>query len=166
MGHSHSLIASTPTLGSVAQNLIGELGLLADHSDTDMATKKDEKKAARPAKTPRTVTRSAEMEVKLKRIGELKVKFAGVGKALRPALIELAGRTSQDLGNSAYHKYGRRKVQRDALVVELEKFQDSGLGRRVACYETQQELKAVSVQHETLQEMTTIENEYRVIDPS
>lgn len=125
MGHAHSLIAIALTLDSVARNLVAELGLLADHFETEMAPKKDEKKAAGPAKIPRTDTRSA-----------------------------------------AYHKYGGRKAQDGALVVEIEKAQDSNIGLRVAGYEAQQELKPVSVQHETLLEMTTIENQCRVIEPS
>ena len=87
-------------------------------------------------------------------------------KALRPALAEMAGRTSQQLGPSTNRKDGRREAQYDALVVELEKVQDSNLARRVASHETYQQLKAVSVQHETAQEMITIENQYRVIDLS
>ncbi len=142
----------------------GETGQLADHSDTEMALKKGKKKAAGPAKIPRTDTRSAEMDAKLKRIGELKAKFAGVAKAVRPALVEMAGRTSKQLSHSTYHKDGRRKAPYDALVGELEKVRDSNIARRVAYHKTYQELKAVSVQHETFQEMTKIENQYRVID--
>lgn len=131
-----------------------------------MAPKKAKKKAAGPAKTPRTIARSAEMEARLNRIGELKEKFAGVAKALRPALAEMAGRTSQRLSHPTYHKDGRRKAQYDALVVKLEEVRDSNIARRVVYHETHQELKATSVQHETLQEMTRIENQYRVIDLS
>ena len=150
----------------MARNLVGELVLLADHFDTETAPRKDEKKAAGPAKIPRTDTRSAGMEVNIKRIGELKAKYPGVGKALRLALIETAGRTSQELGHPAYYSYGRRKAQDGALVVEMEKVQCSNIGRRVACYEAQQESKPKSVQRETLLEMTTIENQYRVTDSS
>ncbi|KAF6241634.1 hypothetical protein HO173_000345 [Letharia columbiana] len=126
-----------------------------------MDSKKGKKKAAGPAKNPRIITKCAEMEAKVQQIGELKVKFAGVAKALRPALAEMAGRTSQQMGHATYDKDGRRKAQYDALVVELEKVRGSDIARRVAYHETHRELKAVSVQHETLQEMTTIENQYR-----
>ena len=130
-----------------------------------MAPKKDVAKAAGPA-TPRIVARSAELEAELERIEELKARFAGVGIALRPALVVMVGRTSQQLSHPLYHQDGRHKARREALIVELEKIQDSSLGRRVASYETQQDLKAVSVQHDTLQEMTQIENQYRVSGPS
>ncbi|KAL9136597.1 MAG: hypothetical protein Q9175_002189 [Cornicularia normoerica] len=125
-----------------------------------MAPRKGQKKAAGPAKTPRTITRSAGMEVKFNRIGELKVKFAGVTKALRPALAEMEGRTSQQSGHPAYQTDGHRKAQYDAFVVELEKVGELSIARRVAYHETHRELKAVSVQHETRQEVTTIENQY------
>lgn len=46
------------------------------------------------SKIPRTFTGSAELETKLNRLGELKVKFAGVAKALRPASAQLARQTS------------------------------------------------------------------------
>lgn len=131
-----------------------------------MAPEKAEKNAAVPAKTPHSITKPADMEAKLKRIKELKAKFAGVGKALRPALIEMAGRTSQRLGRSTHDKDGRRNGQYNALSVELEKVRDSNLGRRIACYERQQQLKAVSVQHETLEAMTVIESRYRVGESS
>ena len=127
-----------------------------------MAPEKDKKNAAGPAKTPHTITRSADTEAKLKRTKELKAKFAGVGKALRPALIEMAGGTSQRLGRPTHDKDRRRNGQHNALVVELEKVRRSNLGRRIACYKRQEELKAVSVQHETLQGMTVVENRYRV----
>ena len=126
-----------------------------------MAPKKDEKKAAGPAKTLRTTTRFAEVEAKLKRIEELKVNFAGVGKALKPALVEMAGRTAQRLRHPTHHQDRRRKVQYGAPVIGLEKARDSSVGRRVAYCKTHQEWKAVSVQHETLQEMAKIENQYR-----
>ena len=83
--------------------VVSEPGPLADSFDTEMSHTKDENGAAGPAMTPRTVTRSAEVDVKLKRIGELKVKFAGVSKALRPTLLEMAGRTSQKLGHRTHH---------------------------------------------------------------
>lgn len=38
-------------LDSVPRNLFGELSLLADHYDTEMAPKKDEKKAAGPLRS-------------------------------------------------------------------------------------------------------------------
>lgn len=69
-------------------------------------------------------------------------------------------------GPCCVHNYGRRKAQDGALVVEIEKVQGSNVGRRVACCEAQQELKPVPVQHETLLEMTTIENQYRVTKSS
>ena len=141
---------------------VSELTQFADRSDIEMAPEKDEKNATGPAKTLRTVTRSADMETKVKRIKELKAKFAGVGKALRPALIEMAGRTSQRLGRPTHDKDGRRNGQHNTLMVEPEKVLGPNLRRRIACYERQQELKAVSVQHETLQAMTVIENGYRV----
>ena len=131
-----------------------------------MASEKDEKNAAGPAKTPRNITKSADMEDKVQRIKELNAKFVGVGKALRPALIEMAGRTSQRLGRLTHDKDGVRNGQHNALPVELKKVRGSNLGRRIACYERQQELKAVSVQHETLQAMTVIENGYRVSESS
>lgn len=131
-----------------------------------MAPKKGKKKGAGPTKTPRTITRSTEMETKLNLLGELKVRFAGVAKALRPALAELAGRTAQQLDHPMYHKDGHRKAQYDALIAELGKVRDSNIALRVAYYETHRELKAESVQHKTLQEMITIENRYRVIDLS
>lgn len=140
-----------------------ELGSFAKRSDTEMAPRKGRKKAAGLAKIHRTMTRSAEMEAKIERIEELKMKFAGVAKALRPALVEMAGRTSHQLGHSTYHEDGCRRAQYDALVVDLEKVRDSNIARRVAYHETHQELKAVSVQRETLQEMTTIESLYRVL---
>lgn len=143
-----------------------ESGPNADHSNTQMAPRKGQKKAAGPAKTPRTITRSAGMEVKFNRIGELKVKFAGVTKALRPALAEMEGRTSQQSGHPAYQTDGHRKAQYDAFVVELEKVGELSIARRVAYHETHRELKAVSVQHETRQEVTTIENQYMVVDLS
>lgn len=126
-----------------------------------MAPKKGRKKATGPTKTPRTIARSAEFETKLNRLGELKVKFAGVAKALKPALAELAARTTRQLDRPAHHQDGHHKAQYDALVAELEDVRDSNIGLRIACRETQQELKAVSEQHETLQEMMTIENRYR-----
>ena len=43
-----------------------------------MAPAKGKKKATRGSEAPCTLTRSAEMEAKLDRFGELKVKFAGV----------------------------------------------------------------------------------------
>ena len=49
-----------------------------------MAPKKGTKKAAGPAKTLRTIARPAKMEAKLSQLRELKRKFAGVAKALRP----------------------------------------------------------------------------------
>ena len=131
-----------------------------------MAPEKDEKNAAGSAKTSRTIIRSADMEAKLKRVKELKAKFAGVGKALRPALIEMAGRTPQRLGRLMHDKDGLLNGQRKALIVELEKVRGSNLGRRIACYEREQELKAVSVQHETLQAMTVIEHGYRASESS
>ena len=153
-----------PLITSLEKLFPGETGQLADHSDTEMALKKDKRKATGPAKIPRTNTRSAEMDAKLKRIGELKAKFAGIAKAVRPALTELARRTSKQLSHPTYHKDGRRKAPYDALIEELEKVRDSNITRRVDYHKTYQELKAVSVQHETLQEMTNIENQYRVID--
>ena len=131
-----------------------------------MVFKRNEKNTAGPAKTPRSVTRSADMEDKVQRIEELKAKFAGVGKALRPALIEMAGRTSQRLGRLTHDKDEGRNGQHNALPVELKKVRGSNLRRHIACYERQQELKAVSVQHETLQAMTVIENRYRVSESS
>lgn len=155
------------TLVTLLRNIIfHELGPFADHPDTEMDSKKGKKKAAGPAKNPRIITKCAEMEAKVQQIGELKVKFAGVAKALRPALAEMAGRTSQQMGHATYDKDGRRKAQYDALVVELEKVRGSNIARRVAYHETHRELKAVPVQHETLQEMNTIENQYRVVDLS
>ena len=149
-------------LDHLSRNLaVSELAPYADRSDTEMAPEKDQKNAAGPIKTPHTITRSADTEAKLKRIKELKAKFAGVGKALRPALIEMAGRTSQGLGRPTHDKGGHRNGQHNAQIVELEKVRGSNLGRRIAYYERQQELKAVSVQHETLQAMTVIENRYR-----
>ena len=154
-------------LDHLSRNLaVSELAPFADRSDTEMVPEKDEKNAAGPAKTPHTMTRSADTEAKLKRTKELKAKFAGVGKALRPALIEMAGRTSQRLGRPTHDKDRRRNGQHKVLVVELEKVRRSNLGRRIACYERQQELKAVSVQHETLQAMTVVENRYRVSESS
>ena len=102
-----------------------------------MAPERNEKNVAGLAKTPRIVTRSADMEAKLKRIKELKAKFKAIGKALRPALIEMAGRTSQRLGRPRHDRDGRRKGQHKALIVELEKVRSSNLGRRIACYERQ-----------------------------
>ena len=146
-------LRGTLDLDHLSRNFaFSELAPFADRSDTEMAPEKDEKNAAGPAKTPRTFTRSADMEAKVTRIKELKAKFAGVGKALRPALIEMAGRTSQRLGRPTHDKDGRRNGQHNALSI--------------ACYERQQELKAVSVQHETLQAMTVIENRYRVSESS
>ena len=58
----------------------GELGSFVDGPDADMAPKKGETKAAGPAKTPRIVARSAELEAKFKRMEELKAKFAGLAK--------------------------------------------------------------------------------------
>ena len=106
------------------------------------------------------------MEASSARLGELKKKFAGVAKRLRPALVEMAGRTSQQLDHPTYHKDGRRKAQYDALVVELKKVRSSNIARHVAYQEAIKELKAVSVQHETLQEMTTIQGQYRVTNLS
>ena len=57
-----------------------------------MAPEMGNKKAAGPAETPHIVASSVGMDVKPSRIGELKVKFAGVTKALRSALAEMAGR--------------------------------------------------------------------------
>ena len=82
------------------------------------------------------------------------------------ALVEMAERTSQQLGHPTYHKDGRRKAQYEALVIELEKVRSSNVARQLAFHKASQELKAVSVQHETLQEMRTIEDQYRVIDLS
>ena len=144
----------------------GELGPFADRSGTEMAPKKGKKKGAGPTKTRRTITRSTKMETKLNLLGELEMRFAGVAKALRPALAELAGRTAQQLDHPTYHKDGRRKAQYDALIAELGKVRDSNIALRVAYHETHRELKAESVQHETLQEMIAIENRYRVIDLS
>ena len=151
---------------SLGKLVPGETGQFADRSGTEMALKKGTKKAAGPAKSRRTTTRSAGMDARLKRIGELKAKFAGVAKALRPALAEMAERTSKQLSHPTYHKEERRKAPYDALVGELEKARDSNIARRVAYHETLKESKAVSVQHETLQEMIRIENQYRVIDVS
>lgn len=142
------------------------VGPFADRSDTEMAPKREKKKATRLTKTPRIIERSVEMETKLTRLGELKGKFAGVVKALRPALAELAGRTSRQLDRPAYHRERDHKAQYDALIEELEKVRDFNIGLRVAYHETRQELKAVSVQHETFQEMMTIEKRFRVIDLS
>ena len=82
---------------------------------------------------------------------------------MHAALLEMAGRTSEQLGHPTYHKDGRRKAQYDALVAELEKVRSLNVARHVAYHQACQELKAVSVQHETLEEMTTIEVIYRVI---
>lgn len=97
-----------------------------------MASEKDEKNAAGPAKTPPNITRSADMEAKVQRIEELKAKFVEVGKALRPALIEMAGRTSQRLGRLTHDKDGGRNEQHNALIVELKKVRGSNLRRRIA----------------------------------
>ena len=141
--------------------------VFADRSDTEMAPKREKKKATRLTQTPRIIGRSAELETKLNRRGELKVKFAGVAEALRPALAELARRTSRQLDRRpAYHRDGENKAQYDALVEELKKARDFKIGLRVAFHESIQELKAVSVQHETFQEMMTIEKGFRVIDLS
>lgn len=51
VGHAHSLIAIAPTLDSVPRNLFRELCPLADHYDTEMAPKKDEKKAVGPPRS-------------------------------------------------------------------------------------------------------------------
>lgn len=153
------------SLGNLPNLVSGETVPFADRSNAEMAPKKGRKKATGPTKTPRTIARSAEFETKLNRLGELKVKFAGVAKALKPALAELAARTTRQLDRPADHQDGHHKAQYDALVAELEDVRDSNIGLRIACRETQQELKAVSVQHETLQEMMTIENRYRVTDP-
>ena len=131
-----------------------------------MAPKKGTKKAAGSAKNIRTIAKSAKMEAKLSQLKELKKKFAGVAKALRPALIEMTERTSQQLGHPTYHKDGPRKAQYEALVAELEKVRSSNVARQISYHKACQELKAVSVQHETLQEMTKIEEAYRVIDLS
>ena len=58
----------------------GELGSFVDGPDADMAPQKGETKPAGPAKTPRIVARSAELEAKFKRMEELKAKFAGLAK--------------------------------------------------------------------------------------
>lgn len=76
----------------------------------------------------------------------------------------MAERTSQQLGQPTYHKDGPRKAQYDALVAELEKIRELNSARRVAYHESLGELKAVSVQHETLHRMTKIEKQYRVVD--
>ena len=73
------------------------------------------------------------------------MKSMGVGKALRPALVELARRSTQKLGHPTYVKDRCRNVQRDALVVNLEKARGSNPERRIACYETQRVLKTVSL---------------------
>lgn len=57
-----------------------------------------------------------------------------------------------------YHNYGHCKAQDGAILV-IEKVQDSNIGRRVACYEAQKELEPLPVQHETLLEMITMENQ-------
>ena len=82
------------------------------------------------------------------------------------ALVEMAERTSQQLGHPTYHKDGPRKAQYEALLVELEKVRSSNVARQLAFHKASQEMKTVSVQHETLQEMTTIEAAYKVIDLS
>lgn len=76
----------------------------------------------------------------------------------------MAERTSQQLGHPTYHKDGPRKAQYEALVIELEKVRNSNVARQVAFHKDSQRLKTVSVQHGTLQEMTTIEARYKVID--
>ena len=58
----------------------GVVSPIADGLDTEMAPKMGKKKAAGPAETTRTITRSAGVEAKVRRIEDLKVKFAGVGK--------------------------------------------------------------------------------------
>lgn len=130
-----------------------------------MAPTKGKKKAAGPISTSSTITTSAKLETKLNRLGELKVEFAGVAKSLKPALAELAKRASQQLDHPTYHKDGRRKAQYDTLIAELDKVRDSNIALRVAYHETHQDLKAVSAQHETLQQMIATENRFRVIDP-
>lgn len=67
-------------LVSLLKKLISaDVGPFADGFDTEMAPKICRKKAAGPARTTGIITRSAEVEAKLKRIGDLKVRFAGVG---------------------------------------------------------------------------------------
>ena len=128
-----------------------------------MAPRKSKKPAAGPAEALRTITRPAELEANLKRFRELKARFAGVAKALRPALAEMAGRTAQRLKHPTYHRDGRLNAQYRNLVVELEQARDSNIARQVAYYETPKELRAISAQHETLQEMTTVETHYKVV---
>lgn len=71
----------------------------------------------------------------------------------------MAERTAQRLDHPTYYKDGRPEAQEHTLLFEFEQVQDSNIARRVAYYKTYQELKAISVQNETLQEMTTIENQ-------
>lgn len=151
-----------PLISFLGNLVRGELGSFAERSDTEMAPRKGKKRAAGPAQTPRTITKSAEMKAKLDRFRELKARFAGVAKALRPALAEMAGRTAQQLGHPTYHKDGPHKEQYNTLVGELEKVRDANIARRVAYHETHRELKAISIQHETLQKMIAIEKQYRV----
>ena len=152
-----------PLVFFLGDRIGGRFGPFAKRSDTEMAPRKSKKQAAGPAKAPRTITRPAELEANLKRFRELKAKFAGVAKALRPALAEMAGRTAQRLEHPTYHKDGRLNAQYRNLVVELEQARDSNIARHVAYYETHKELRAISAQHETLQEMTTVETHYKVV---
>ena len=128
-----------------------------------MAPRKSKKKAAGRPTSPHAITRCAETEAKRHRIGELKVNFARVAKALRPALAEMAGRTSRHLDDpTTYHGNGRRRAQYDALVADLDEVRESNIARRVACHDTRLRLKAESVLQGTLQETAMIENRYRV----
>jgi len=110
----------------------------------------------------RTIGKKPHFEAKFKRMDDLKAKYGAVSAALKPALLEIANRTANELQNDThYHRTGANKDQLEAVETELKKARD----RAIAEISAQTTLKMETVQRKTEFDMWQVGQQYEVRHP-